>query len=78
MEGDDATRVEEAKLKFEESKKFQNLFKGIKVFIGREVPRENLVFMIRSFGGEVSWDETVGAGSTFDIDDHTITHQVFV
>jgi hypothetical protein len=28
------------------------------------------------FLGEVSWDQTVGTGATFDIDDPTITHQV--
>lgn len=30
--------------------------KGKKVFLSREVPRTSLEFMIRSFGGEVSWE----------------------
>jgi len=35
MEGEDGAKVEEAKLKIEESKKFQTLFKDLKFFIGR-------------------------------------------
>merc|ERR1712098_374472 len=53
-----------------------NLFKGLKFFLGREVPREPLVFMIRAVGGEVSWDSSVGVGATFPQSDSTITHQV--
>merc|ERR1719312_1121040 len=53
-----------------------NLFKGLKFFLGREVPREPLVFMIRAVGGEVSWDASVGPGATFDSADPGITHQV--
>merc|ERR1719312_2305425 len=53
-----------------------NLFKGLKFFLGREVPREPLVFMIRAVGGEVSWDSSVGVGATFSQSDAGITHQV--
>merc|ERR1719195_1788823 len=53
-----------------------NLFKGLKFFLGREVPREPLVFMIRAVGGEVSWDASVGVGATFPVTDPAITHQV--
>lgn len=56
--------------------KLKNLFKGLKFFINREVPREPLVFMIRCFGGKVSWDKHLFAGSTFDETDETITHQI--
>jgi len=59
-----------------EAKAFKKLFEGKKVFISREVPREPFVFMIRSFGGEVSWPKTVGIGSTFDESDPTITHHL--
>lgn len=57
-------------------KKHKNLFKGLKFFINREVPREPLVFTIRSFGGKVSWDKNCFVGATFDEDDDTITHQI--
>jgi pescadillo protein len=57
-------------------KRKKNLFKGLKFFINREVPREPLVFVIRCFGGKVSWDKSCFVGSTFDEDDETITHQI--
>lgn len=57
-------------------KRQKNLFKGLKFFINREVPREPLVFVIRCFGGKVSWDKSCFVGATFDEDDETITHQI--
>ena len=48
----------------------------IRFFLGREIPRESLVFMIRAFGGEASWDETCAPGATFKEDESQITHQV--
>ncbi|KAG5675005.1 hypothetical protein PVAND_004945 [Polypedilum vanderplanki] len=57
-------------------KRQKTLFQGLKFFINREVPREPLVFIIRSFGGKVSWDKTCFVGATFDEDDETITHQI--
>ncbi|CAD7085915.1 unnamed protein product [Hermetia illucens] len=59
-----------------EIKKLKTLFKGLKFFISREVPREPLVVIIRSFGGKVSWDKTMFPGATFDEHDTTITHQI--
>merc|ERR1711874_774646 len=56
--------------------KQSNLFEGLKFYLGREIPREPLVFMIRAVGGEVSWDSSVGVGATFSVSDPTITHQV--
>ena len=38
----------------------------------REVPREQLLLIIRSFGGTVAWD---GEGSPHAEADETITHQ---
>jgi len=67
---------EEAKKEIESIKKLQNLFKNTKIFLNREVPRESLVFMIRAFGGQVSWDSNVAPGATFDEDDVKITHQI--
>ena len=39
----------------------------------REVPREPLLLVIRSFGGAVAW---AGQGSPLDEADESITHQV--
>lgn len=54
----------------------ERLFVGKKFFLNREVPRESLTFIIRSFGGEVSWDENLFAGATFNESDPSITHQI--
>ncbi|XP_012523179.1 pescadillo homolog [Monomorium pharaonis] len=72
----DATKIEAAKAEAEKIQKLKNLFKGIKVFINREVPREPLVFILRCFGGEVSWDKLLFVGATFEENDETITHQI--
>ena len=47
-------------------------FYDIRFFLGREIPRESLVFMIRAFGGEASWDETCAPGATFN---HELSEQ---
>lgn len=60
----------------ERTKKLKTLFKGVKVFVNREVPREPVAFCIRALGGEVSWDKLLFVGSTFDEDNETITHQI--
>ncbi|KYM82452.1 Pescadillo like protein [Atta colombica] len=72
----DAAKIEAAKAETEKIKNLKNLFKGIKIFINREVPREPLVFILRCFGGEVSWDKLLFVGATFDENDETITHQI--
>lgn len=64
------------KMTQEKLKKFKKLFSGCKIFLNREVPKESLVFIIRCFGGEVSFDKTVHVGATFDESDETITHQI--
>ncbi|XP_023011676.1 pescadillo homolog [Leptinotarsa decemlineata] len=72
----DAEKLEEAKRESEKIKQLKTLFKGMKFFLNREVPREPLVFIIRCFGGEVSWDKTLFVGSTFDENDESITHHI--
>nr|CAG4640831.1 EOG090X05E6 [Eulimnadia texana] len=72
----DASGLEEAKKKAEQVKKLQQLFKGLKFFLSREVPRDAMVFIIRACGGEVSWDESVFPGATFPETDESITHQI--
>ncbi|KAK6159547.1 hypothetical protein DH2020_006861 [Rehmannia glutinosa] len=56
-----------------ETQECKNLFKNMKFFLSREVPRESLLFVIPAFGGTVSWE---GEGAPFEESDHSITHQV--
>ncbi|CAN4084510.1 unnamed protein product [Withania somnifera] len=56
-----------------ETKECKTLFKDIKFFLSREVPRESLLFVIPAFGGVVSWD---GEGAPFKETDQSITHQI--
>ena len=49
------------------------LCRGLVFFMGREVPGEQLLLVIRSFGGQVGWD---GEESPLKEDDPSITHQV--
>lgn len=51
----------------------ERLFKGLVFFLGREVPREQLLFVIRAFGGVVAWQ---GEGSPLQESHDSITHQV--
>ncbi|KAF9796234.1 hypothetical protein SFRURICE_016157 [Spodoptera frugiperda] len=75
-EDNDPQKMEEAKLEAEKVKKLKTMFKGLKFFINREVPREPLVFIIRCFGGEVSWDKDHFVGATFDETDESIAYQI--
>lgn len=68
--------MEEAKKEAESLLRLQSLFKGLKFYINREVPRESLVFIVRSCEGEVSWDASIFPGATFDEADESITHQI--
>lgn len=49
------------------------LLQGLVFFLGREVPREQLLLVVRSFGGEAGWD---GEGSPVQEGDERVTHQV--
>ncbi|KAL3270271.1 hypothetical protein HHI36_009324 [Cryptolaemus montrouzieri] len=73
---EDPEKLVEAKKEAESIKSLKSLFKGLKIFLNREIPREPLVFMIRCFGGEVSWDKLLFVGATFDENDESITHQI--
>jgi len=66
----------EAEKEREARERQSNLFSGLKFFLGREIPREPLVFMIRAVGGEVSWDSSVAPGATYSSTDPRITHQL--
>jgi len=55
---------------------FKQIFKECKFFLSREVNRDVMTFLIRSFGGEVSWEKTQGLGATYEATDECITHHV--
>ncbi|GAA0186520.1 RNA metabolism protein [Lithospermum erythrorhizon] len=67
---EDASGVDEEDA---ETKACKNLFKNMKFFLSREVPRESLLFVIPAFGGTVSWE---GEGAPFNETDKSITHQI--
>ncbi|XP_023338284.1 pescadillo-like [Eurytemora carolleeae] len=73
---DDSEAVEAARKEAEAVENQSKLFVGLKFFLGREVPREPLVFMIRSMGGEVSWCATTAPGSSYTEEDDRVTHQI--
>ncbi|CAN1263296.1 Pescadillo homolog [Linum perenne] len=56
-----------------DTKDCKKLFKNMKFYLSREVPRESLLFVIPAFGGVVSWE---GDGAPFAEDDQSITHQI--
>ncbi|CAN8236419.1 unnamed protein product [Cochlearia groenlandica] len=57
----------------EETRACKSLFKALKFFLSREVPRESLLFVLPAFGGMVSWE---GEGAPFKEDDESITHHI--
>jgi len=72
----DSSSSERQKEEQEETKRIENLFGDFRFFLQREVDREQLTFVVRSCGGEVSWDRTLGPGSTYQESDERITHQI--
>ncbi|XP_031503024.1 pescadillo homolog [Nymphaea colorata] len=54
-------------------KECKTLFKNLRFFLSREVPKESLLFIIPAFGGVVSWE---GEASPFNEADESITHQI--
>nr|CAD7592436.1 unnamed protein product [Timema genevievae] len=73
---DDPEKLEKIKLELERVRALKTLFQGLKFYLNREVPREPLVFIIRCFGGEVSWDRLLFVGATYEEEDKSITHQI--
>lgn len=72
----DSDKIRRMKEEAAQVRRLKKIFKGLKFFINREVPREPLVFIIRCFGGRVSWDQTLFAGATFAETDESITHHI--
>ncbi|XP_058013990.1 pescadillo homolog [Ahaetulla prasina] len=76
VEGETAEQEETRRKEEEDLKRQKKLFEGLQFFLNREVPREPLAFVIRCFGGKVSWDKSVCIGATYDVTDPGITHQI--
>uniref|UniRef100_A0A8C4YJ80 Pescadillo homolog n=1 Tax=Gopherus evgoodei TaxID=1825980 RepID=A0A8C4YJ80_9SAUR len=76
VDGESAEQEVARKKEQEAVEKQKKLFEGLRFFLNREVPREPIAFIIRCFGGSVSWDKSVCIGATYDVRDPTITHQI--
>uniref|UniRef100_A0A663DVD6 Pescadillo homolog n=1 Tax=Aquila chrysaetos chrysaetos TaxID=223781 RepID=A0A663DVD6_AQUCH len=76
VEGETAEQMDARKKEQEALEKHKKLFEGLRFFLNREVPREPLAFIIRCFGGQVSWDKSLCIGATYDVSDPSITHQI--
>uniref|UniRef100_A0A8C3LCW4 Pescadillo homolog n=1 Tax=Chrysolophus pictus TaxID=9089 RepID=A0A8C3LCW4_CHRPC len=76
VEGETAEQMDARKKEQEALEKHKKLFEGLRFFLNREVPREPLAFIIRCFGGQVSWDKSLCIGATYDVRDPSITHQI--
>lgn len=76
VEGEDLEQMEAREKEQQQQEAQKKLFEGLKFFLNREAPRESLAFIIRCFGGQVSWDKSVCIGSTYEATDETITHQI--
>ncbi|XP_039581958.1 pescadillo homolog [Passer montanus] len=76
VEGETAELMDAKKKEQEALEKHKKLFEGLRFFLNREVPREPLAFVIRCFGGQVSWDKSLCIGATYDASDPSITHHI--
>ncbi|XP_001380443.2 pescadillo homolog isoform X1 [Monodelphis domestica] len=75
-DGENAEQEEGLRKEREAQEMHKKLFEGLKFFLNREVPREALAFIIRSFGGDVSWDKSVCIGATYSENEPSITHHI--
>lgn len=71
-----ATTLRQIQEHSQEVSSLRNLFSKCVFFLSRETPRYALEFMITSCGGQVSWDETVGANPPYPETDERITHHI--
>uniref|UniRef100_H0W4Y8 Pescadillo homolog n=1 Tax=Cavia porcellus TaxID=10141 RepID=H0W4Y8_CAVPO len=75
-DGEMAVQEENRRKELLAQEKHKKLFEGLKFFLNREVPQEALTFIIRSFGGDMSWDKSLCIGATYDVTDPCITHRI--
>ncbi|KAL5107497.1 hypothetical protein TcWFU_002844 [Taenia crassiceps] len=58
------------------AQRIKHIFDGKRFFFNREVPKEVLTVIIRSCGGDCSWDATSGPGATYTEDDSGVDYQI--
>ncbi|KAI9279164.1 Pescadillo N-terminus-domain-containing protein [Sporodiniella umbellata] len=75
QDGEDDT-LQQIQAASHEAAELSRLFEGQKFFLSRETPRYALEFMIRSCGGTVSWDPSVGVNAPFPESDESIQYQI--
>jgi pescadillo protein len=76
LQTDNPEKIAEARKERESVVRLKTLFRGLRFFIGREVPREPVVFVLRCFGAEVSWDPLLFVGATYNESDRRISHHI--
>ncbi|XP_019860259.1 PREDICTED: pescadillo homolog [Amphimedon queenslandica] len=76
LDPEEQAHRDKAREEREKLDEFKTLFEGLKFFLSREVPKESLTFIIKCFGGSVSWDPFCGRGSTYPESDEHITHEI--
>ncbi|XP_077571037.1 pescadillo homolog [Stigmatopora nigra] len=76
VEEEDLGKMEEREKEQKQLESHKKIFEGLKFFLNREVPRESLAFVIRCFGGQVSWESSVCIGSTYNVTALSITHHI--
>ncbi|VDM17350.1 unnamed protein product [Hydatigera taeniaeformis] len=59
-----------------QAQKVKHIFDDKCFFFNREVPKEVLTVIVRSCGGDCSWDATSGPGATYTEDDNRIDYQI--
>ena len=52
------------------------LFASCTFFLSRETSRPIFEFLVRSFGGRIGWEASVGSGSPYSYEDASITHVI--
>ncbi|CAJ1346542.1 unnamed protein product [Effrenium voratum] len=79
----DESEAAEMQQKLAESGRMKTTFRGLRVFINREVPLRPAYFVLLCGGvAEVGWErgaaagESAGQGSAFPVDGEAITHQI--
>ena len=70
----DLPEARELALREQERSLSRSLFSHVTFFISREVPKDALIFVIKSFGGKVGWAHT--SHSPIEESDPSITHHI--
>lgn len=75
-EVDNVPTIDELEAKRQKVDALKSLFSSCKFWLSREVPTHSLAFVIKSFGGNVCWENAPLVGGSFAATDSKITHHV--